>query len=372
MPGNSIGKSFVVTSFGESHGRCVGVLIDGSPAGIPLSAEEIQAELDKRKPSGHEISTPRIEVDQVEILSGIFQGYTTGAPVCLLVWNQDIKSDVYEEFRKKPRPGHADYPGFIRYKGFVDYRGGGRFSARNTAGFVMAGALAKKILRQMGIEILAHVVEIGGVGLTQEPTIADIRSRTYSNVIRCADPAAAERMEKTILRAKADGDSVGGIVECQVLNFPVGVGDPIFDSIDADLAKFLLCIPAVKGVEFGSGFKAARLRGSEHNDQYAVKDGRIVTLTNNAGGILGGLTSGMPITTRIAIKPASSIPKAQRTVDLTTDEETILEIKGRYDACVVPRAVPIMESSVAIVLADHVVRLGLVRPPEEEDHERKH
>ncbi|MFQ5762872.1 MAG: chorismate synthase [Candidatus Bathyarchaeia archaeon] len=362
MPGNSIGKSFIVTSFGESHGRCIGVVIDGCPPGIPISEQDIQVELDRRRPTGGVLSTPRVEEDKVEFLSGVFRGFTTGAPLCLIIWNKDVQSEAYEEFRRKPRPGHADYPAFIRYKGFEDYRGGGRFSARNTAGMVMAGAIAKKILELIDMEVLAHVVEIGGVPLTRQPRIEEIREMRYSNEVRCVEKEAAAAMVKAILAAKSEGDSVGGIVECIVTNPPPGVGDPIFDSLDSNLAQILLTVPAVKGVEFGSGFRAARVRGSENNDQYTVRDGKIVTLTNNSGGILGGLTSGMPIVTRVALKPVSSIPTAQQTVDLETMTDTSLEAKGRYDPCVVPRAVPVVEAVVAIVMTDHLLRLGLVGP----------
>lgn len=361
MPANSIGKNFTVTVFGESHGWCVGAVVDGCPPGLPLSLEDVQRELDRRRPGLEEASTQRREEDRAEILSGVFKGCTTGAPICMVVWNKDVQSEVYEEFRRKPRPGHADYPVFVRYGGFNDYRGGGRFSARVTVGFVMAGAIAKKLLSTVRVEVLAHTVEIGGVGLKRQLSLDEIRSKVYMSPVRCADSEAAQLMEKAIHDAKAGGDSVGGIVECMALNLPVGVGDPIFDSLDAELAKILFCIPAVKGVEFGAGFQAARLRGSENNDQYMIREGRVVTLTNNAGGILGGLSTGMPLVTRVAFKPPSSIPKRQGTVDLETMTETTIEVKGRHDACVVPRAVPIVESTVAMVLADHLLRLGSVK-----------
>ncbi len=360
MPANSIGKSFTVTIFGESHGRCVGAVVDGCPPGLPLSLEEIQRELDRRRPGLEEASTPRREEDRVEILSGIFKVYTTGAPICMVVWNRDVQSEVYEEFRRRPRPGHADYTASVRYSGFNDYRGGGRFSARATVGFVMAGAVAKRFLTTRGVEVLAHTVEIGGIGLNRPPSLDEIRSWVYLSPVRCADPEAAQLMETAIHDAKAGGDSVGGVVECIALNLPAGVGDPIFDSLDAELAKLLFCIPAVKGVEFGAGFHAARLRGSENNDPYAIREGRVVTLTNNAGGVLGGLSTGMPLVARVAFKPPSSIPKRQGTIDLETMSETAIEVKGMHDACIVPRAIPIVESAVAIVLADHLLRLGVI------------
>ncbi|MEM3736654.1 MAG: chorismate synthase [Candidatus Bathyarchaeia archaeon] len=361
MPANSIGERFTLTLLGESHGACVGAIVDGCPPGLPLQPEDIQKELDKRRPSLEEASTRRREEDHVEILSGVFRGYTTGAPICMLVWNRDVQSEFYEELKRRPRPGHADYPAYVRYGGFNDYRGGGRFSARVTIGFVMAGAIAKKLLKTIGVEVLAHTVEIGGVALTHPPSLDEIRSKVYTNTVRCANVEASKLMEEAIRGARAEGDSVGGIVECMALNLPAGLGDPIFASLDADLAKFLFCIPAVKGLEFGAGFKAARLRGSDNNDEYAVREGRVVTLTNNSGGILGGLSTGMPLVVRVAFKPPSSIPKRQRTVDLETMTDTTIEVKGRHDACVVPRAVPIVEAVVATVLVDHILRQGFIK-----------
>jgi chorismate synthase len=359
--GSSIGKFFTVTCFGESHGRCVGVVIDGCPPGLDVSEEDIQKEVDKRKPGQSWFSTPRLEEDKVEILSGIFKNKTTGAPICILVWNKVAESEAYEEFRWKPRPGHADYPALVRYGEFNDYRGGGRFSGRMTVAFSIAGAIAKKLLNKIGVEVLAHTIEIGGVKIKSQPSIEQIRKKTYTNSVRCAESDTANLMEQAILNAKNVGDSVGGIVECVALNMPVGVGDPIFDSLDADIAKILFDIPAVKGVEFGAGFNAARMYGSENNDLYTLKNGKIVTETNNAGGILGGLSDGMPIVVRVAFKPTPSISKKQKTVDLREKKEIFIEIKGKHDVCIVPRAVPIVESAVAIILADHLLRLGLIK-----------
>jgi len=358
---NTIGKNFVLTIFGESHGRCVGVVVDGCPPGLPLTEEDIQKELDKRKPSKEFYSTERVEEDKVQIFSGVFEGYTTGAPICMVVWNKDIDSKVYEEFRWKPRPGHADYPATIKYLGYNDFRGGGIFSSRITVGFVAAGAIAKKLLKQIGVEVYAHVVEIGGVKLKVQPTIDEIKEKVYQNPLRCVDNQTAEKMKKVIQKAKNEGDSVGGVVEAVAINVPVGVGEPIFGSLDAELAKFLFCIPAVKGVEFGAGFKVASMKGSENNDEYKIMNGKIVTLTNNSGGILGGLSNGMPIVVRVAFKPPSSIPKKQKTVNLKTMENTEIEVKGRYDECFIPRAVPIVEAVVANVLVDHILPLGKIR-----------
>jgi len=278
----------------------------------------------------------------------------------MIIRNRDVDSRPYEAIRDTPRPGHADYPAKIRYGGFNDYRGGGRFSGRVTAAYVMAGAIAKKLLKIFDVEVLAHTVQIGRVKLTKPITHDDIRLRVYQNPVRCADPEAAELMEDEILKAAREGDSVGGIVEGLAINVPAGLGDPIFDSLDADLAKMIFNIPAVKGVEFGVGFKAASMRGSENNDQYTIRDGRVVTLTNNAGGILGGLSTGMPIVVRVAFKPTPSISKRQRTVNIKRMEEVELELKGRHDPCIVPRAVPIVEACMAIVLADHMIRAGII------------
>jgi len=357
---NSIGKEFVVTCFGESHGRCVGAVIDGCPAGLPLNEEDIQKELDKRLPKNEEIVSARREEDAVEILSGIYEGFTTGAPICVLVWNKEVVSDDYDAIKLTPRPGHADYPAKIKYLGFNDHRGGGRFSGRITVAFVMAGAIAKKLLVLAGIEVLAYATEIGGIKMRSTPSIEDVREKTYGSSVRCPDPKVAEKMEETILKAKKMGDSVGGIVECVASNVLAGVGEPIFDSLDAELAKMLFDIPAVKGVEFGVGFEAARLKGSENNDSYVIRDREIEAVTNNAGGVLGGLSSGMPIVVRVAVKPTPSISKEQKTVDMLNMADTTVQVKGRHDPCIVPKAVPVVEASVAMVLVDQLLRAGLI------------
>jgi len=360
LEANSIGRKFTVTCFGESHGRCVGVTVDGCPAGLPLSEKDIQKELDKRIPPKPEIVSPRREKDIVEILSGTLSGFTTGAPICALVWNKEVIPGEYHLIKDTPRPGHGDYPARVKYGGFNDYRGGGRLSGRITVAFVMAGAIAKKLLGLFGVELLAYAVEVGNVKLRTTPTLEEIRRNTYETSVRCPDRESARKMEEAILKAKREGDSVGGVVECMAVNVPVGVGAPLFDSLDADIAKILFDVPAVKGVEFGVGFGAARLKGSENNDPYAILEGKIVTLTNNAGGILGGLSTGMPIVVRTAIKPTPSISKEQRTVDLTKMKETVIRVRGRHDPCVIPKAVPVVESAVAIVLADHMLRAGII------------
>jgi len=357
---NSLGKKFRLTLYGESHGKCVGVVVEGCPPGLEVSQKLIQAELDKRRPSG-EHETARRETDQVEILSGVFRGKATGAPICLLVWNREVDSSPYEEIRWTPRPGHADYPAYVKYRGYNDYRGGGIFSARLMVGVVAAGAIAKQILKRVGVEVLAHVVEIGGVKIKREPSIEEIREETYKTPLRCLDPEASKEMLRRIEEAGREGDSLGGIIECFALNLPPGVGEPIFGSLDADVAHALFCIPAVKGVEFGAGFKAARLKGSENNDPYRVENGKIVTETNNAGGVLGGLSTGMPLVVRVAFKPPSSIGKPQKTVDLRSLKEVEIRVKGRHDVCFIPRAVPIVEAMVACVLADHLLAEGYVK-----------
>ncbi|MBN1366973.1 MAG: chorismate synthase [Dehalococcoidales bacterium] len=357
--GNSLGKLFTMTSFGESHGRCVGVVIDGCPAGLKVTEADIQAELDKRKPVAGTMATSRVEADKAEILSGIFEGYTTGAPICLLVWNKDTDSGVYEAMRFLPRPGHADYTAFMKYGGFNDYRGGGRFSGRITAGFVMAGAIAKKLLATINIQVLAHTVEIGGIKAIPI-SMAQIKKNISQNSLRCADVKAAAKMLQKIKEAGAVGDSVGGIVEGIALNVPVGLGEPVFDTLEGDLAKALLAIPAVKGVEFGAGFTAAAKMGSENNDAFTVKAGTVNTLTNNAGGMLGGISNGMPVVVRVAVKPTPSIAIEQQTIDLEKNCAAKLEIKGRHDTCIVPRVVPVVEAMMAVTLCDFVVRAGQI------------
>jgi chorismate synthase len=357
--GNSIGKLFVVTSFGESHGRCVGTVIDGCPAGLPITAEDIQREVDKRRPGTGVAATTRAEEDKVEILSGVFNGITTGSPICLLIWNKDVDSSEYEKMRFMPRPGHADYTALIKYGGFNDFRGGGRFSGRTTATFVMAGAVAKKLVNLIGIEVLAHTVEIGGIK-AEAKGFDEIRENVERNLVRCADLKAAGEMIGLIDQIREEGDSVGGVVEGIALNMPAGLGEPVFDTLEGELAKGLFAIPAVKGVEFGSGFSAARKRGSENNDPFTVSDNKVVTVTNNAGGILGGISTGMPVVVRVAVKPTSSIARSQQTVNLENMQGARLTVKGRHDVCIVPRAVPVVESMMAITLCDIALRAELL------------
>ena len=356
--GNSLGKNFVVTSFGESHGKCIGIVIDGCPAGLAISEKDIQVELDKRKPGREIASTTRAEEDKVDVLSGIFKGHTTGAPLCLVVWNEDIDSGNYEKTRNVLRPGHADFTAFMKYGGYNDYRGGGRFSGRITAGFVMAGAVARKLLDLAGIEVLSHTVEIGGI--KANPAGLTAIRKINKNPLKCADPQAAEKMLKSIEQARESGDSLGGIIEGIALNVPVGLGEPVFGTLEGDLAQALFAIPAVKGVEFGAGFAAAKMKGSENNDPFISKRGKIVTGSNYSGGILGGISNGMPIVVRVAVKPAPSISRKQQTVNIATMESAELEIKGRHDVCIVPRAVPVVSAMIAIILCDYALQARLI------------
>jgi len=360
LAGNSVGKEFVVTSFGESHGKHVGVIIDGCPAGLPFSEKDVQAELDRRIPPQPKIVSARIEKDTVEILSGVFNGFTTGAPIAMTVANKEVDSSDYAAITDLPRPGHADYAARVKYGGFNDYRGGGRFSGRVTVALVMAGAVAKKLLSQFGVEVLAYTVAIGKVKMSKTLSVEEIRRRRYETAVRCPDKACAEAMEEAIVAARQEGDSLGGVIEIVALGVPAGVGEPLFDALDADIAKVLMAIPAVKAVEFGAGFKAAELKGSENNDAFEMRDGKVAAVTNNAGGILGGISSGMSIVARIAVKPTPSIAKKQQTVNLALMKDAVVEVKGRHDPCVVPKAVPVAEAAVAIALVDHMVRGGFI------------
>jgi chorismate synthase len=360
LTGNSIGKEFTVTTFGESHGKYVGVVVDGCPAGLPLSEEDIQVELDRRIPAEPKIVSGRIEKDVAKIFSGVFNGFTTGAPIALIVENKAVDSSDYEAIKDLPRPGHADYPARVKYGGFNDYRGGGRFSGRVTVALIMAGTIAKKLLSKFEVDVLAYSTVIGEVKTDKKFSVEEIQKNRYKASTRCPDLACAKKMEKAIVDARKEGESIGGVIECIALNVPVGVGEPLFDSLDSDLAKALFNVPAVKGVEFGLGFRIADLKGSESNDPFLMQSGSVATSTNNAGGVLGGISNGMPIIMHIAIKPTPSVGKEQKTVNLSTMKDANVSIKGRHDPCVVPKAVPAVESAVAIILADHMIRAGLI------------
>ncbi len=360
---NTIGSHFAFTCFGESHGRCVGVVIDGCPTGLEISERDVQEWLDLRKPGQSIVTTQRVEADQIEVLSGVFQGKTTGAPICMLIWNSDVRSSDYEKFVSTPRPGHADYPASVKYAQMNDYRGGGRFSGRITAGFVMAGAVAKKLLEKtLGLQIFAYTLELGGLRANlSKMSTNQIMEKRYSNEIRCPDDEVAEKMKQLVVAERGRGDSLGGVVECNILNIPVGVGEPVFSSIESEISKAIFSIPAVKGIEFGSGFAGTKLKGSEHNDQFvSAENGKVVTRTNNSGGILGGLSNGMPIIFRVAFKPASSIAIPQDTLDVSSKKETRLLVPGRHDPTVVPRAVPVVEAMTACVITDLAAKGGFI------------
>jgi chorismate synthase len=360
LAGNSIGKEFAVTTFGESHGNIIGVVVDGCPAGLPLSEIDVQMELDRRIPANPKIVSSRIEKDIAKIVSGVFNGFTTGAPIVVTVENCEVDSSSYEAIKNQPRPGHADFPAHMRYGGFEDYRGGGRFSGRVTVALIMAGAIAKKLLSRFDVDVLAFTRAVGHIKSDKKFSPEEIRKNRYAASTRCPDLACADRMEQAIMNARQIGESIGGIVECLALNVPAGVGEPLFDSLDADLAKALFDVPAVKGVEFGLGFALSELKGSESNDAYVMQSGKVATASDNMGGILGGLSNGMPIIMRVAIKPTPSVGKEQKTIDLSTMKDTSLTVKGRHDPCVVPKAVPAVESAVAITLADHLIRSGFI------------
>jgi len=346
----TFGKNFRVTVFGESHGDSIGVVVEGSPSGMKIDLSFIQRELDRRKPGGV-FTSRRKERDRVEILSGIYNGKTTGAPITMRIKNEDIDSEPYDMIKDTPRPGHADLTAHYKY-GFYDHRGGGIFSGRVTAAIVMAGALAKEILLQNEIKILAHIIQIGDIRVSKEISDEEIERNVPISNVNCADLDVSKRMEEEVLRAKKDGDSVGGIVECRVIGVPIGIGDPIFDSIESVLSHMIFSIPGVKGIEFGSGFSSASMKGSQHNDPFFIRNGKILTLTNNSGGILGGISNGMPIVFRVAMKPTSIIMKKQRTVNIKKMEECEIYLRGRHDPCIAIRAVPVIENAASIVIAD--------------------
>lgn len=358
---NTLGRALKVTLFGESHGWGVGVVLDGVPAGLALDpAKDLQPDMDRRRPGQSLLTTQRQEADRVEVLSGLADGHTTGNPLTLVVRNEDKQSRPYDDTRFLPRPGHSDWPAYVKYGGQNDYRGGGQFSGRMTAGLVMAGAVAKKLLAPLGVQVRAHTTQIGDVRV--EGALAwDELPRAEASLVRCADPEAARRMEAAVEAARQAQDSLGGVVEGVAVGCRVGWGEPFFGGVEAEAARLLFSIPAVKGVEFGAGFRAAAMRGSEHNDPIEARGGRIVTSTNHAGGILGGLTTGMPLVARVALKPASSIAREQRTVDLRTLEPATLKVKGRHDPCIVPRAVPVVEACLAFTLADLAMLNGDLR-----------
>ena len=354
MSGNSYGKLFKITTWGESHGRGLGVVIEGCPAGLPIKESEIQLELNRRRTGQSKVTTTRKEGDQIQIMSGVFKGKTTGTPISLLVENEDADSSKYELIKDLYRPGHADYTYDMKY-GFRDYRGGGRSSARETVGRVAAGAIAKKLLTRERIKIIGFTRQVGK-HIAKNIDYREIEN----NIVRCPDNKIAEKMINSIMRARKKGDSLGGVVEVIAQGVPAGLGEPVFDRLDADLAKAVMSMPAVKGVEIGVGFQSAIMTGSECNDVFVMKNKKVVTATNNAGGILGGISNGMDIIVRLVVKPTSSINKAQDTVT-QQGKKAKIRVEGRHDPCVAPRAVPIAEAMVAITLIDHLYRTKSAR-----------
>ncbi len=351
--GNVFGEVFKISTWGESHGAAVGVVIDGCPPRLPITVEEIQAELDRRRPGQSDIVTPRKEADQVEILSGVFEGQTTGTPISLVVRNADHRSSAYDEMKDKFRPSHADFTYQTKY-GIRDHRGGGRSSARETIGRVAAGAIAKKLLKD--VDVRAFITRIQDIAIPAE-ALADFPSAeaVEATPVRCPHPETAAAMIERIKAVRSDGDSVGGVIECRVRGLPVGLGEPVFDRLEADLAKAMLSLPATKGFEVGSGFEGTVLKGSEHNDRFENRDGTVRTASNRSGGVQGGISNGEELVFRVAFKPTATILQKQATVD-RDGQPTELMGKGRHDPCVVPRAVPIVEAMTALVLVDHWMR----------------
>ncbi|HSI11385.1 MAG TPA: chorismate synthase [Chthoniobacter sp.] len=349
------GQAFRISTWGESHGGGVGVVIDGCPPRLELSESDIQRDLDRRRPGQSEIVTPRDEADQCRILSGVFEGKTLGTPICVSVMNRDARPESYREMETAFRPSHADYTYQAKY-GIRNWQGGGRASARETIGRVAAAAVAKKALAQIapGLEIVAYVKTIHELKAYVNPETVTLEE-VESNIVRCPDPAKAQEMIDFIKQVRSEGDSVGGTIECVIRGTPAGWGEPVFDKLEADLAKAMMSLPATKGFEIGSGFAGTRLKGSEHNDAFVMEEGRVRTTTNLSGGIQGGITNGEHIFLRIAFKPTATIFKPQQTVTIS-GEATELQARGRHDACVLPRAVPMVEAMAALVLVDHALR----------------
>jgi len=358
MPGSSFGQAFRVSTAGESHGPAYVAIVDGVPPGLELSEADLQPDLDRRRPGQSSVTSQRQEADTAEILSGVFEGRTTGTSIAVLIWNKDQRSRDYSDIRDKYRPGHADQTFDAKY-GFRDYRGGGRSSARETSVRVAAGAIAKKLLlERWGAVVVGYVRRIGDVEAQIDDPASVVLDDVEANIVRCPDPSAAERMIQLIERVRKEQDSIGGIAELVATGVPAGWGEPVFDKLKADLGKALFSLPAVLGVEYGAGFSVATARGSENNDVFvapSAEEPRIVTATNRHGGMLGGISSGMPIVLRCAVKPTSSLPRPQPTVT-TSGEKTTIVTRGRHDPCLLPRFVPMAEAMVALTLADHALR----------------
>lgn len=354
------GKNIKLSMFGESHGAAIGITIDGLPSGIRLDLEEIKMEMRRRAPGRDKTATARLEKDEFEILSGYFNNRTTGTPLSIIIRNTNTKSHDYDKTKDLARPGHADFTGRERYMGSNDYRGGGHFSGRMTAPIVFAGAIAKQILESEGIIVGSHVKSIGLIEDNSfDPTKVSPRLLEFLKVkkLPTIDDRKADEMEKTILNAKEEGDSVGGVIELAVINPTIGLGSPFFDSVESRLSQMIFSIPGVKGIEFGKGFNITKMKGSEANDEMYMEEREVKTYTNNNGGILGGISSGMPIIFRVALKPTASIAKSQRTIDMVTKKDAKIEIVGRHDPCIVVRAVPVLEGATAIVILDLLMEM---------------
>jgi chorismate synthase len=352
---STIGDRIKMTIYGESHGPSIGVVLDGLPAGVPLNLEAIEKEMKRRAPGQNKLATPRKETDSFTIESGFFEGKTTGMALCIRIQNHNAHSKDYSLLKDVMRPGHGDYPGFVKFHGANDYRGGGSFSGRLTAPLVFAGAVAKQLLAQEGITIGAHVAEIAGIkDRSFDPCGESVETlqNLGQDYIPLLDGSVREKMQEAITAARADKDSVGGMIECMAVGIPAGMGEPYFDSVESKLSHALFSVPAVKGVAFGDGFRLAEMHGSEANDPMMLRQDKVVCTTNHNGGILGGITNGMPIVFHVVIKPTPSIGKLQHTVNVRTHEETTLEVTGRHDPCIVPRAVPVIEAVTAWTLLD--------------------
>ena len=351
---STYGENLKLSIFGQSHGVAIGMTLDSIPAGLPVDTDALQIFLNRRAPGQNDWSTPRKEADRPEFLSGILDGFTCGAPIAAAIYNKSTRSGDYANLKDCPRPGHADLTAQIKYGGFQDAAGGGHFSGRLTAPLCIAGGLCKQWLEGMGIRVFAHIAAIAGISDTPfDPLAPDMDSIQPDFPV--INPDAGAQMRDAISAAKGDGDSVGGIVECAVTGLPAGVGEPMFGGVESRIAQIVYGVPAVKGVEFGAGFSAANLRGSQNNDDYVISDGQIRTATNNAGGILGGITTGMPLIFRAALKPTPSISRPQQSVSLSSGEMQELVIKGRHDPCIVPRAVPVIEAAAAIAIFDMIL-----------------
>jgi len=356
---NTFGTRFRVSIFGTSHGPFVGAMVEGIPPRTPVDLAAVQKQLDRRRPGTSLLTSQRKEEDRLEVAEGIEDGVATGEPIVALIRNADVQSKGYERYSRVPRPGHADFTALMKYRGVSDLRGGGQLSGRMTAPMVAAGAIARQVLEARGLAFYAHAIQIGSVRARPVP-VENVRAHVDDTPVRCADLEVAAKMVEEIDRARRELDSVGGIIEATVTGVPVGLGEPVFDSVESVLSHLMFSIPAVKGVEFGAGFRAASMRGSEHNDPFVVRDGVVRTETNNAGGILGGITNGVPIVFRVVVKPTASIARTQKSVDLQTMTETEVEAKGRHDPCIVPRAVPVVENVAAIGLLDLALQEGFV------------